>query len=92
MDYALLLMLLFGIAVIALLQAISHRLQTVIAQQRALLLHLGVADAEPSEEVRELARDPKRRIEAIRLQRQLTGQGLKEAVEAIDRIASAPRS
>ena len=89
MDYNLLLLILFCFAVLALLQGISHRLQTMIAQQQALLLHLGVADAEPSEKVRELARDPNRRIEAIRLQRRLTGQSLKEAVEAIDRV-SAP--
>jgi ribosomal protein L7/L12 len=82
------LLLLLGIAIVALLQTISHRLASIQAQQQALLLHLGVAGREPSEAVRELARDPQRRIEAIRLQRQQTGQGLKEAVDAIDKLAS----
>ena len=92
MDFTALLLILFGIAILALLQGLSHRLDSLIAQQQALLLHLGVADAEPSEAVRELARDPQRRIEAIRLQRRLTGQGLKQAVEAIDRISSPPHA
>jgi ribosomal protein L7/L12 len=91
MDTTLMLLLLLGIAVIALLQTISQRLASIQAQQQALLLHLGVAGREPSEAVRELARDPKRRIEAIRLQRQQTGQGLKDAVEAIDKL-SPPRA
>jgi ribosomal protein L7/L12 len=87
MDYPLLLLILLGLAVLALLQTISQRLAGIQAQQQALLMHLGVTGNEPSEAVRELARDPQRRIEAIRLQRQLTGQGLKEAVEAIDKLA-----
>lgn len=92
MDTTLLLLTLFGLAVLALLQSISQRLAALQAQQQALLIHLGVSHDEPSEAVRELARDPKRRIEAIRLQRRLTGQGLKEAVEAVDRASSAPRT
>ena len=86
MDYTLLSLILIGIAILAMLGTISQRLAAIQAQHQALLLHLGIASAEPSAEVRELARDPKRRIEAIRLHRQQTGQGLKDAVEAIDRV------
>lgn len=87
MDYTLVLLILLGLVIVALLQTISHRLASIQAQQQALLMHLGVTGSQPSEAVRDLARDPKRRIEAIRLQRQQTGQGLKDAVEAVDKLS-----
>lgn len=92
MDYTLLLLALFGLAALALLQSISQRLAALQAQQQALLTHLSLTHGEPSDAVRELAADPRRRIEAIRLQRQQTGQGLKEAVAAIDKLSSGPRA
>jgi ribosomal protein L7/L12 len=88
MDYTLLSLILIGVAILATLGTISQRLAAIHAQQQALLLHLGIADGEPSDEVREMARDPKRRIEAIRLHRKQTGQGLKDAVEAINKVSA----
>ncbi len=38
----------------------------------------------PSERVRAIAQDPKRKIEAIKLYREETGAGLKEAKEAVE--------
>lgn len=89
MDYTLMLLIVMGAAVIATLQGLSRRLAAMHARQELLLRHLGLTDGEPSAEVRALALDPKRRIDAIRLYREQTGKELKQAVEAIDRL-SAP--
>ena len=93
MDYTLPLLIVMGAAVIFTLQGISRRLAAVHARQELLLRHLGLTggDDEPSAEVRALALDPKRRIDAIRLHREQTGKELKAAVEAIDRL-SAPQA
>jgi adenylosuccinate lyase len=55
-----------------------------------LQAHLGVAiDANPpiTDDVRMLARTPGSKIAAIRLYRQQTGAGLKEAKDAVERMA-----
>ena len=86
MDTTTLLLGLLGLIVIGLLQAIARRLSTVIEQQRLLLRHLGALDAAASAEVRSLAQDPGRRIDAIRLYRQQSGADLKAAVDVIDQL------
>lgn len=88
-ELALGLLVLAVIGLSASVAALSHRLDSLRADQARLMRHLGVdANTEPSHEVRELARDPKRRIDAIRLYRQQTGKDLKAAVEVIDQLGT----
>lgn len=74
---------------------LQERLKRSEAKLDALLAHLGVEEgkfSEPSAEVRALAADPKRRIEAIKAYRRQTGLGLKDAVAVIDKLqAEAPK-
>jgi ribosomal protein L7/L12 len=88
MDYTLALLVLMGVGMVASLQSISRRLAAVQAQQEALLRYFALPGGEPSDAVRELARDPSRRIDAIRLYRQQTGKDLKEAVDVIDALSA----
>jgi hypothetical protein len=57
----------------------------------ALLRHLNVdpmtAPGPPSDRVKELAADPKRRIDAIRLYRSETGADLRQAKAIVESIA-----
>ena len=59
--------------------------------------HLGIEYVESapvsslSPEVQKLARDPRRKIDAIKLLREETGLGLKEAKDAIDGFADQNR-
>lgn len=79
----------FGLAQLARIQA---RLRDSEAKLDALLKHLGVElgqFAEPSDQVKALARDPKMQIQAIKAYREQTGLGLKEAKEVIDQLARA---
>lgn len=88
LDIALLVLLAFGVWQ---LLRINERLGRNEARWQALLRHLGVVPgqlSEPTDEVKALARDPDRRIEAIRAYRQQTGTGLKEAKDVIERLAS----
>ena len=41
----------------------------------------------PSDDVKALAADPKKKIEAIRAYRQQSGAGLREAKEAVERLS-----
>jgi ribosomal protein L7/L12 len=56
----------------------------------AILKHLGITVPDPagpeglSEEVRRLADDPREKIRAIKLHRDQTGLGLKEAKDAVE--------
>ena len=58
--------------------------QMLFAIAKKLDVSLPYVPPPPSQTILDLARDPKRRIEAIRAYRQETGLGLKEAVQAID--------
>ena len=74
---------------------LQSRLDRQDAQLQALLSHLGVVQgalAEPSDEVRALARQPGQHIKAIKAYRLQTGTGLKEAKAVIDRLAAEPGS
>jgi ribosomal protein L7/L12 len=69
---------------------VSEKLDRQEAHWQSLLRHLGVTPgqlAEPSDEVKALARQPGKHIEAIRAYREQTGLGLKEAKDVIDRIS-----
>jgi len=66
-----------------------ERLRRLEAKVDAMLNHLGVTYQDPitaglSAEVKELADDPNKKIQAIKLQREQTGMGLKEAKDAVE--------
>jgi ribosomal protein L7/L12 len=69
----------------------AARLARLEAKLDALLRHSNVSYVDPaspeglSEEVKSLANDPTKRIEAIKLLREQTGLGLKDAKDAVDR-------
>ena len=60
----------------------------------AILRHLSIAYVDPasskglSEEVQTLANDPAKKIQAIKLHREQTGLGLKEAKDAVEAYMS----
>lgn len=70
------------------------RLARVERKLDAILRHLNIAYAEPagpdglSEEVRAIANDPAKKIQAIKLHREQTGVGLKEAKDAVEAYMS----
>jgi ribosomal protein L7/L12 len=77
---------------LAQLARIQTRLRDSEAKLDALLKHLGIKlgqFAEPSDQVKALARDPKMQIQAIKAYREQTGLGLKEAKEVVDQLARA---
>ncbi|MFF4800058.1 ribosomal protein L7/L12 [Streptomyces sp. NPDC001351] len=58
---------------------IEHKLDLILA-------HLGLTEPEPwSDEVNALVRDGKK-IQAIKVYREATGAGLKEAKDAVDKL------
>jgi hypothetical protein len=68
----------------------TTRLAQLDRKLDAILRHLDIEYADPaspeglSERVRDLARDPTKKIQAIKLHRQETGLGLKEAKDAVE--------
>ncbi len=77
------------------LARINKRLQSTDAKLAAILNHLGIEWgilAEPSEKVKDLAKVPESKIEAVRAYRQQTGAGLKEAVEVVETLSLQKKS
>lgn len=65
---------------------LDRRVVRVEQKLDLILDHLGIRQEEPAlEQVAALARDG-RKIEAIKVYRELTGAGLKEAKDAVERI------
>jgi ribosomal protein L7/L12 len=65
----------------------TARLRGIERKLNALLQHHGVEPARGlplSDRVKELAADPRRKIEAIKVYREETGAGLAEAKEAVE--------
>jgi hypothetical protein len=68
----------------------AARLRRLEAKMDLILKHLGIEYKDPatpgglSEEVKALADDPARKIAAIKLHREQTGLGLKEAKDAVE--------
>jgi hypothetical protein len=68
----------------------TARLRRLEAKTDLILRHLGLEYKDPatpdglSEAVKALANDPTRKIEAIKLHREQTGLGLKEAKDAVE--------
>ena len=100
MEWGLIALAVFvAIAVIASYLDTTARIARIEHKLNLLLKHSGVdvlKGLELSDRVKEIARDPGRKIEAIKLYRDESGAGLaqaKEAVEAyINSLCSAPRS
>ena len=71
------------------LGAILHQMALLQRKADLVLTHLGIQpppDHRPlSERVKELAADPQRKIEAIKVYREETGAGLKDAKDAIEK-------
>ncbi|MER5536360.1 ribosomal protein L7/L12 [Streptomyces mirabilis] len=64
----------------------DRRIARVEKKLDRILDHLGLAEADPElEQVVALARDG-RKIQAIKVYREVTGAGLKEAKDAVDRL------
>ncbi|MFI9388671.1 ribosomal protein L7/L12 [Kutzneria sp. NPDC052558] len=84
-----------GIAVVALLGALmsrtgstrllERRLERLERKVDQLMQHVGVEQPGPDQDVLHLARAG-RKIEAIKRYRELTGAGLKEAKDAVERL------
>ena len=81
-----------GLAIVVIWLAIIHtdvksRLARVEHKLNLLLRQAGIEDAlgQPlSDRVKEIARDPARKIEAIKVYREETGVGLAEAKQAVE--------
>lgn len=88
-------LLLLGVVVFALftiglrLDAILHQMLLLQRKADLALTHQGIQpppEHSPlSERVKELAADPRRKIEAIKAYREETGAGLKEAKDAVEK-------
>lgn len=80
----------FAVAVLLKLQEINTRCRKIELQFASLLMQIGVAVPKfplPSAEVSALIAQPQQHVDAIKLYRQQTGLGLKEAAEAIEYFA-----
>jgi ribosomal protein L7/L12 len=69
---------------------LERRLRGVERTTSALARHFNIdptAEAPPSDRVKQLAADPARKIEAMRLYRQETGADLKTAKTVVDNLA-----
>lgn len=72
--------------------SLDRRLRSVERNVSALLRHFNVdptVQASPSEQVKLLAADPARRVEAIRVYRQETGADLMSAKVIVDELAKS---
>ena len=80
----------FSVLVVGPLWAIDRRTRRLEAMISQIMNHLGISGAsvqEPSDEVKALAKDPKKFIDAIKAYREQTGLGLREAKEVVERLA-----
>ena len=91
--------LLFALSIFVVLvvsnAAMTARIQRIERKLTALMAHHGVPPAQGpavSDRVKELAADPKRKIEAIKVYREETGAGLAEAKDAIEAYQQQLRS
>ncbi|NEA55689.1 hypothetical protein G3I60_16440 [Streptomyces sp. SID13666] len=66
---------------------VERRIRLMERRQELILRHLGIeeVDAPDLREINELVRQGKK-IQAIKAYRELTGAGLKEAKEAVERL------
>ena len=81
--------------ILLMLWQVQATLARLSQNQYRIILKLGIEpdrfDA-PSEEVRELAKQPGKQVEALRAYRKQTGAGLKDAQAAINSLRAGVRS
>ena len=84
-------MLFLLVPILAIAIGVSQQIAHVERKVNLILRHLGVETGKLPERVKDLARDPSRKIEAIKAYREDTGSGLKDAKDAVeDWIAANP--
>jgi hypothetical protein len=99
-DYAIIMVIVLvfsgaGSAYASFRPADGVRLARLERKLDAILRHLNISYADPaspeglSEDVRKLANDPAGKIQAIKLHREQTGLGLKEAKDAVEAYMSS---
>jgi hypothetical protein len=72
---------------------ISFKTDRLEGKLNAILKHLGIVfPPAPSERVKDMAKDPAQKIAAIKLYRDETGLGLKEAKDAVETWLATQRS
>lgn len=77
------------------LSQILERIQSTESKLDAVLKHLGGECGkffEPSDHVKELAKNPRSRINAIKAYREQTGLGLKDARDAIEKLVAESKT
>jgi ribosomal protein L7/L12 len=78
----------------AVLGRLGRRVQSLEHQMSALQRHLGLTSPplySPSDRVKQLAADPKRKIEAIKAFREESGLGLREAKTIVEELIESQR-
>jgi ribosomal protein L7/L12 len=78
-----------ALGLFAALSRLGSRVQSLEHQVSALRRHLGLAPPllyAPSDRVKQLAADPKRKIEAIKVFREESGLGLREAKTIVEEL------
>lgn len=88
-NWAVVIGLAAALTLFAALSQLRRRVQYLESQMSALRRHLGLAPPplySPSERVKQLAADPKRKIEAIKVFREESGLGLKEAKTIVEEL------
>lgn len=83
-----------GLGLVAALSRLGSRIQSLEYQLLALRRHLGLASPplySPSDRVKQLAADPKRKLEAIKVFREESGLGLREAKTIIEELIQSQR-
>jgi Ribosomal protein L7/L12 C-terminal domain len=78
-----------ALSLFASLSLLGRRVQSLEQQMSALRRHLGLAPPllyTPSDRVKQLAADPKKKIEAIRVFREESGLGLREAKTIVEEL------
>lgn len=76
-----------GLVVIAMYLALKNRMTRIEQKLSLLIRHHGLDEAAGSglsERVKQLARDPLRKLDAVRVYREETGSSLAEAKQAVE--------
>jgi ribosomal protein L7/L12 len=84
----------FSILVVGPLWTIDRRTRRLELMVSDIVNRLGVSGAsmqEPSDEVKALAADPRKFVDAIKAYRAQTGLGLREAKEVVERLSHEAR-
>lgn len=78
----------------AVLGSLGRRVRSLEQQMSVLQRHLGLISPplySPSDRVKQLAADPKRKLEAIKAYREESGLGLREAKRIVEELIESQR-